>query len=932
MSTIPVNTRKQRLPPSWLLLTLALVSLLIGVNQCSINKEERIDFNAQVKPILNKHCIHCHGGVKQNGGFSMMTREKILAATDSGHPAIQPGNAASSELIKRLTTDDPEERMPFEAPPLPKEAIDILTQWIDEGAEWGLHWAYNRVKPVEVPAETAVALGSTNEPINEKWVSNNIDHFVLKTLKENDLTPSAIADKRSLLRRLSLDIIGLPAPKSLATQFLQTTNPISYEAVVDSLLASPHFGEKWASMWLDLARYADSKGFERDPNRTIYPYRDYVIKAFNEDLPYNQFLIEQLAGDLLPNPTDDQLIATGFHRNTATNDEGGTNNEEYRVAAVVDRVNTTGQALLGTTFACIQCHGHPYDPFEHEEYYQMMAFFNNTRDMDTHKDYPLLRRYAPADSLKLAQLTKWVAKVESPERVAEIRTFLKTWQPTIYSIDTDSLLNAAFYDTKYLGFRKGGQVRMRNITLTDKNKVLIRGFTRVKGGHFTIRLDKADGKKIIDFPLPLTKSKGYQFIEIPLVATTGKHDLYLQYENPTLEDPDKNAFQIDWFYFTKDFPGQDDAEYETQLQHFWDLMEAEPVSTLITMDNPAERQRSTKVFNRGNWQLLTKEVQPKVPTVLNDFPANAPKNRLGLAQWITDQENPLTARTMVNRLWEQLFGQGLVETVEDLGTQGALPTHPELLDWLAYQYMHDFNWSTKRLLKEIVTSSTYRQSSKVTKELLEKDPYNRLLTRGPRVRLSAEQIRDQTLAVSGLLNPKMYGPPVMPYQPDGIWNMPYGGDRWTMSDNGNQYRRAIYTFVKRSAPYPSFETFDVNPRQVCVSRRIRTNTPLQALVTLNDPVYVEAAKSFALRLQATTTNVSEQIKTGYELAIGQPIQQKKLAILETLYSTTLADFKKDKAAAQQLVSKMNNTEKAAATAAMMVVTNAILNLDEYMMK
>ena len=910
----------------------SLLGLFLLFNQCTFSDQHKIDFNTQIKPILNKNCLSCHGGVKESGGYSLMTREKALAATESGHAAIIPGNASGSELIKRLKQEDEELRMPLEAPALSKEETSLLEKWVDEGANWGVHWAYQPIAKVSVP-KIQKALGTVGEGKTEDtWAINDIDYFVLNTLEEKGFSPNQLADKSTILRRLSLDLIGLPAPENLSKQFLNKKNPITYEQLVDSLLAVSHFGERWASMWLDLARYADSKGFERDANRSIYSYRDYLIKAFNKDLPYDQFLTEQLAGDLLPNPTDDQYIATGFHRNTTTNDEGGTNNEEYRVAAVIDRVNTTGEALLGTAFACIQCHSHPYDPFDHKEYYQMMAFFNNTRDMDTHKDYPLLRMYEPADKEKLAALTNWIGKVESKEYAEEIRAFLKTWQPTIYSIDTDELINAAFYDTKYLGFRQNGQARMKNITLTGKNKLVVRGYTTLKGGQFTVRLDSDKGEILANYQLPYIKKGGYQFLEIPLKRTQGKHNLYLQYENPNLKNPDKMGFQIDWFYFTKDFPGATEPEYDKNEQYFWDLMKVQPTTTLVMMENAPERSRTTRVFDRGSWQTLKDTVKPEVPKILNPFPKDAPKNRLGLAQWMTTPENPLTARTMANRLWGQLFGQGLVETIEDLGTQGAKPTHPELLDWLAYQYMNDYNWSTKRLLKEIVLSATYRQSAKATEEKLAQDPYNKLFTRGPRVRLSAEQIRDQTLAVSGLLNRKMYGKPVMPYQPEGLWSTPYNSQNWQQSEGKDKFRRAIYTFMKRSSPYPSMETFDVSPRQVCASRRIRTNTPLQALVTLNDPVFVEAAKHFALRMQQTSTDLKEQIKNGYKVAIGQPIQLEKLGVLEALYANALKEFQNDPKANKELLSDLSIENKSTETAAMTVVANAILNLDEFMMK
>ncbi|MFK7980213.1 MAG: DUF1549 domain-containing protein, partial [Saprospiraceae bacterium] len=669
-----INSRLKYSLSAWIRWSAFIFGLILILTRCTSNSN-KIDFNTQIKPILNKHCIHCHGGVKQNGGFSMMTREKILAPTTSGHPAIIPGKPSASEFIKRLTTEDVEERMPFEANPLAQKEIDLLTQWVDEGAEWGLHWAYNSVETIEVP-KTEKALGTVNGAIMTNWAKNNIDYFIAEKLTENDLTPSPSAEKQAILRRVSLDLIGLPAPKELATAFLRTENSISYQQLVDNLLSSPHFGEKWASMWLDLARYADSKGFERDQHRAIYPYRDYVIKAFNKDLPYDQFITEQLAGDLLTNPTNQQLIATGFHRNTTTNDEGGTNNEEYRVAAVLDRVNTTGEAILGTTLACIQCHGHPYDPFEHEEYYQMMAFFNNTRDEDTYADYPLLRMYEPKDSLKLAQLTNWVKEVENEERADEIAHFLKTWQPAIYSLESDSLVNAALYDTKFLGFRQNGQAIIRNVTLTGKNKLIIKVLNSKKGGQFTIRLNAADGDKILEYALP-PNNREHPYLEIPLVATMGKYNLYLQYKNPLLKDASEMGFRMDWFYFTKDFPGKNTVDYAVKTQHFWELMKVRPSTTLIMQDNPEERSRTTKIFDRGNWQSHKETVQAATPKILNRFPENVPKNRLGLAQWITDKKNPLTARTMVNRLWEQLFGKGLVETVEDLGTQGDLPTHPE---------------------------------------------------------------------------------------------------------------------------------------------------------------------------------------------------------------------------------------------------------------
>jgi hypothetical protein len=389
-----------------------------------------VDFNTEVKPIFNKKCITCHGGVKQKGNFSVLFRSEALGKTKSGKYGIIPGDPAHSEMIRRINLKDPEERMPYQHEPLSEKEINTLTRWVKEGAKWGKHWAYIPVEQVEVPHPKSSFFGLI-EGKKWTWPKNNIDNFIYQKLLEQKIDTSAEADKPTLLRRVSLDLTGLPAPSSLADKYLETKNANAYEELVDSLLASPHFGEKWTSLWMDIARYADTKGYERDPGRVIWRYRDWLIHAFNDDKPYDQFLTEQLAGDLLPNATDDQLIATAFHRNTMTNDEGGTDNEEFRTAAVMDRVNTTWQGLLGTTFACVQCHSHPYDPFKHDEYYKFMAFFNNSRDEDTWSDYPLLRTYETEDSIKLITVTKWLEQNNFLNESKNINRFLKTWQPSI---------------------------------------------------------------------------------------------------------------------------------------------------------------------------------------------------------------------------------------------------------------------------------------------------------------------------------------------------------------------------------------------------------------------------------------------------------------------------------------------------------------------
>ena len=460
-------------------------------------------------------------------------------------------------------------------------------------------------------------------------------------------------------------------------------------------MSLPTYGERWTALWMDLARYADTKGYERDDSRSIWRYRDWLIKSFNEDKPYNQFLTEQIAGDLLPGASDEQLIATAFHRNTLTNDEGGTENEEFRTAAVMDRVNTTWEVLMGTTFACVQCHSHPYDPFRHEEYYKFLAFYNNTRDEDTYADYPLLHEFKKDDSIRFDKLKTYLYNNTSKEESNRIIHFLKTWQPAVNSLVADSFVNSELADTKWLIMRKQSAARIRKINLTGKNQLLFRYLAWPKDGQLTIRLDSAKGPVWTKFTLKPTKD-GWGLQELSVPAVTGTHDLHFEYNSPSLKNKDQNGAQFDWFYFTQPFPGKGKPGYDSAYAQFWQLMKASQVDiTPILVENPPELQRQTHVFERGNWLVKGEAVEPDVPHSLNPLPPGAPKNRLGLAQWLTDTKNPLTARTLVNRVWEQLFGQGLAETLEDLGTQGIGPTHPELLDHLSWQFMHKDNGASK---------------------------------------------------------------------------------------------------------------------------------------------------------------------------------------------------------------------------------------------
>ena len=571
---------------------------------------------------------------------------------NGGYQGIVPGNSAASRVIARVSAD--ENPMPPTGDRLTAGEIDTLRRWIDAGAKYERHWAFN--PPVRPEPPTVSDPG---------WIRNPIDSFVLARLDREALQPSPEADRHTLIRRLSLALTGLPPTPAEVDAFVNDDSAEAYSALVDRLLNSTAYGERWARVWLDLARYADSMGYEKDSIRTIWPYRDWVIQALNENIPFDRFTVLQLAGDLLPDPSTDQVVATGFHRNTMTNTEGGTDDEEFRDAAVKDRVATTGQVWMGLTWGCAQCHSHKYDPLSQQEFYSLYAFLNQTADADRNDDAPKL------------ELTKGV-------------------------------------------------------------------------------------------------------------------------------------------------------------------------STLVLRELPPKERRDTFLHNRGNFMNPGEQVAPGVPEALHPFPSGAPLDRLGLARWLTSKENPLTARVAVNRLWARLFGAGIVRTEEDFGTQGTPPTHPELLDWLATEFMR-VNWDVKDILKTIVTSATYRQSSDITPELLEVDPENSLLARGARFRMSAEMVRDQALFASGLLSRKIGGEPVMPWQPEGIWQVVYSSKQWKTSPGADRYRRALYTLWRRTSPYPSMTTFDAPSGETCTVRRIRTNTPLQALVTLNDPTLMEAAQHLAAR-------------------------------------------------------------------------------------
>ncbi len=770
-----------------------------------------VHYNADIRPIFNDKCIACHGGVKQSGGFSVLFEEEAFQPAKSGKLAIVRGNPEESELMRRVTHSDPEERMPADHDALSSEEIEKLATWIEDGAAWETHWAYIKPDPAIQPPN-----------MDHAWVNNAIDGFTLETMRDHGFQPAPQVSREKLIRRVSLDLTGLPPTLDEVAQFVADSQPNAYENVVDRLLTSPRFGERWASMWLDLARYGDSQGYQKDPRRIIWAYRDWVITALNNNMPFDQFTIEQLAGDLLPNPTADQILATAYHRNTMSNDEGGTDDEEFRVTAVLDRVNTTFEVWQGTTMSCVQCHSHPYDPFKHKEYYELYAFFNNTADEDKGHEKPLLRAFSPAHRDDLETLVVWFEK------------------------------NCAV-----------------DVAASEKQQ--------------------------------------------PATTLVERYDRIIAIS----EDPDAHCAKAMTL-----------PNWQKRLAK---LKALAPPNTPVMRELPPDSSRTTQLFDRGNWLVLADTVQPGVPASLPPMRPAFPANRLGLAQWLVDADNPLTSRVITNRFWEQIFGIGIVETLEDFGSQGAAPSHPELLDWLAVHFQSELNWDVKALLKTIVMSATYQQSAAVSPALLEKDPANRLLARGPRYRLGAEQIRDQALAVGGLLSEKMYGPSVMPPQPAGTWQVIRNVMRWKNAENEDRYRRALYTYWRRSSPYPSMISFDTPSREFCVSRRIRTNTPLQALVVLNDTVYVEAAIGLANRMQQEAGPApAQQLQHGLQLALAYQPTDTQQETLETFYNNTLSHYREHPESIAALVP--DSLPQQPATAALINTANVILNLDEFLNK
>ncbi len=923
---------------------------------------EPIDFNRDIRPLLAQHCTACHGGVKAAGDLSFIYRERALSA-------MEPGDPENSELMRRVRSTDPEEMMPKpgHGRRLTDDEIAKLEQWIQEGAPWSDTWS--SVLPTEPPLPTVK---------QTDWPVTDADRFILAQLESQSMTPSAAASDAEWFRRVSLDLIGLPPTWERWQQYQQAAandRPAARRQWVDELLASKHFGERWAAMWLDLARYSDTFGFEKDPHRDIWQWRDWVIQAFNQDMPYDQFTIKQLAGDLLENPEPGDLIATAFHRNTQNNTEGGTDDEEFRMTAVMDRVNTTWVAWQATTFGCVRCHSHPYEPYAHDSYYRFLALFNNTDDCDQNDDYPHTRvAQDPSQQAKIVAYEQSIRRRREKlnEAAKQQAKAISDWQPLV----PEALQSSG----GELSRRDDGRIVAMGTLPVGVSYQLTTGprpFTAIRLqiypdsndptrwpergavlSHATATWILPDGQRqpialkevvadAIDGPYDPQASLqddaggfgGYPVLRGPrwcILVTDGPAvppegaKLELGFKQSAASNSGTQACTLrnftletsndpQWTQFVADPSRQ--SEWK-QWKEDADQLAAIPVTQVPTMRELSDAaRRSTRIFVRGNMASKGDAVEPGLPELFRyQPPGGRPMNRLDLARWLVSDDNPLASRVLANRLWAELFGRGLVETLEDFGTSGTPPTHPELLDHLALRLSRTHQWSIKSFLRELVLSATYSQTSQGTPMSWEHDPQNRLYGRGPRARLTAEMIRDQALVVSGLFSPKQFGPPVFPPQPDGVWSTVYSGAQWTTSTGEDRYRRAIYTYCRRTSGYPAMLAFDAPSRDVCAARRIPTNTPLQALVALNDPAFIEMAQAFAKRMNEHAGSPTEKLTHGYRQLLLEDPPTTTLTVLEQLYQEALAEYQASPSEAAKLAESPE-------MAALVLAANTMLNLD-----
>ena len=1016
-----------------------LLMLLCSMSAASA-EDTRLRFNRDIRPILSNKCFRCHGfDEKGRKGDLRLDQREAAIATRDGKQAIVPGKPQESELIHRIDTTDADDIMP---PPESKFSLtsaekETLRRWIAEGAEYEGHWSL-------IPPSSA----ALPEVKKANWPRNEIDRFVLARLEKESLPPSPEAKRETLLRRVSFDLTGLPPTLAEIDTFLADKDTKAYERAVDRLLASKHFGERMAVEWLDAARYADTNGYFGDKTRSLWPWRDWVIEAYTRNMPFDQFTIEQLAGDLIPNATTAQRIATGFNRNHMANNESGIIDEEYRVEYVADRLETTGTTWLGLTIGCARCHDHKYDPITQREFYQLFAFFNNVPESGLIKnDNPAPVLSVPSQEQEKEQ-KRLAAATQQADRdfqpfTAALRQQITEWEKTATAVLTPSpstqlVANFSFggqIEAKHFGttmvFQDGilGQSAKFDATQhaewegafdtdaawtvglwlmadTSLSGVLSkiepegrrRGFEVIwQKGRFQINLVSKWGTDAIELVTqePVTSKKWHHlvishdgtrradgirvFIDGLLAETKvmtdsltgstasseplriGRRDSSLGFygqldelrllQRPVTEDEAGAWFWSERLRGIAAIPAAKRNAADTTLLQDWyvehhadaatrtahqrvreakaaeaGLRESIP-TTLVMQEMPSPRK--AHLLTRGQYDHPADEVRPGVPASLSKWPTDAPPNRLGFAKWVVSKDNPLTARVAVNRLWLQCFGEGLVRTVNDFGSQGEAPSHPELLDWLAVRFMQS-GWDVKTLLKLIVMSATYRQSSQYSA----RDPSNRLLARGPSFRLSAEMVRDQALAVSDLLVPKIGGPSVKPYQPPGLWEaVSYNGEETYVPDTDEGlWRRSLYTFWKRQSPPPALLTFDSPTREKCTVRRARTNTPLQSLVLLNDETYIEAARVLAAWTLRQAGSESARLALAFRRVLSRAADAEELRQLSGLLSRQRTRFAVDHEAAVKLVAAGTSTRgkdlEPVELAAWTLTLHTLLNLDE----
>ena len=1059
-----------------------IMSVLIIFSSCGVDKPEslvaaeellpaEIDFNLHVKPILSDRCFACHGPDEaarkadlrldiEEGAFVALGEEK-------NRYALSPGNLRKSEVYHRLISDDPDFTMP---PPESNLSLNdqekaTIIRWIEQGAQWKRHWSFIPPEKADIPSVE-----------QQDWPQNEIDNFVLAKMEQHQLQPNQQADQVTLLRRLYFDLTGLPPSPNAIDNFLKDNSPNAYEKVVDKLMSSHAYGERMAMEWMDVARYADSHGYHADGYRMMWPWRDWVIEAFNQNMPYDQFMTLQLAGDLLPDPDREQILATAFHRNHPMTAEGGIVDEEYRLEYVFDRTITTAKTFLGLTIECARCHDHKYDPISQKEFFQFSAYFNNLNELgmtgDDGNTGPMLKLTDKVTQQKLDSVKDLVHQLEQSQ--TQRLTELASQKPAVSSINLDHGLITHLPLDGYHDQKTKNLAQVEKKANVSGEPDLIQALQgkglRFNGDHEFLALPETGiFEKTDPFSITVNLKPEIQVHYQEIFGNSGnKNSFWRGYEcyldsfnrvsvrlmhalphniihitaKPTLplnqwaslavtydgsSDADglnifidgrpadkivhvnnlyKSIIPVNFRYepdhrplrFSKSyraFSGDDGVLqgsfdeiriYDRQLSNLEVAKLAEfagktdPVTFLTLADtlqhyqlirDPASRKnlqalrklwqhemvlmdslpeimvmkemetpRATYVLERGSYMAPQEQVKPATPAAVGMIPDSLPKNRLGLANWLSDPANPLTARVTVNRYWHLIFGKGLVQTVDDFGNQGDLPTHPALLDWLAVDFTEN-GWNVKRLIKQMVMSNTYRQSSLATDELLKKDPYNHLLARGPKHRLQAEMIRDNALAASGLLVKKIGGPSAKPYQPEGLWiekgTFSHVLLRYQADKGEGLYRRSMYTFIKRTSPPPNMTIFDMESRSTCVVSRQNTSTPLQSLVLLNDPQFVEAARIIAERMQTEGgKQLDSQLNYGFKLLTSRDLRSEELMVFKNLYQEEIEKFSKQPQLADSLLSvgdyPVNQDLEASNTAALAVVSNLMINHDAAYMK